>query len=96
MNGRPKTDIQRLQTHFGADWRNHDVSELPARQHNATVGDIGAFGLYWPWDPKEKVEARKAKVEAAQHTWEIKYTAGMIGLSLAIIGLSIVMAKRGR
>ena len=25
------------------------------------VGDIGMFGLYWPWDPKEKVQERVRK-----------------------------------
>lgn len=29
--GEPKTDEERLQTHFGDDWENHDVSELPER-----------------------------------------------------------------
>jgi len=30
-NGVPKTDKERLKAHFGDDWKNHDVTELPAR-----------------------------------------------------------------
>jgi len=29
--GRPKTDIERLKAHFGDDWREHSVDELPPR-----------------------------------------------------------------
>lgn len=29
--GNPRSDIERLQRHFGSDWVNHDVSELPPR-----------------------------------------------------------------
>jgi len=29
--GYPRTDIERLQRHFGKDWWLHDVSELPPR-----------------------------------------------------------------
>ena len=32
------------------------------------VGDIGMFGMYWPWDPKEKVQARVRKNTGA---WEL-------------------------
>jgi len=31
--GTPKTDEERLKEHFGSDWRNHTVDELPPRQH---------------------------------------------------------------
>jgi len=29
--GRPRSDIERLKRHFGPDWRNHTVDELPPR-----------------------------------------------------------------
>ena len=29
--GHPRSDIERLQRHFGKDWTRHDVSELPPR-----------------------------------------------------------------
>lgn len=29
--GRPKSNEERLKAHFGANWREHKVSELPAR-----------------------------------------------------------------
>ncbi len=29
--GRPKTDIERLKSHFGKNWRKHKISELPKR-----------------------------------------------------------------
>jgi len=29
--GKPKTDIERLKTHFGKDWKKHKISELPPR-----------------------------------------------------------------
>lgn len=29
--GDPRTDEERLKEHFGPDWQNHDVTELPER-----------------------------------------------------------------
>ena len=29
--GQPKTDLERLKTHFGKNWKKHKVSELPRR-----------------------------------------------------------------
>ena len=31
--GQPLTDEERLKRHFGSDWKNHTVDELPERQH---------------------------------------------------------------
>jgi len=29
--GKPKTNTERLKTHFGKNWKKHKVSELPKR-----------------------------------------------------------------
>ena len=31
--GKPLTDEERLKQHFGKDWKNHTIAELPQRQH---------------------------------------------------------------
>ena len=31
--GMPLTDEERLKRHFGDDWQNHTIDELPERQH---------------------------------------------------------------
>ena len=44
--GIPRTDEERLKEHFGSDWRNHSISELPERgsrlgQRTVIKGPLG-------------------------------------------------------